>query len=129
MTSDLIDRFQTGALRLFLRRAIEGPLSDAEEAQSADELVELWNQIPEDRHSELEEWIDLHKAAPLRPPVARFVVHVRDHLLRNAVSVDTGPPSELDELMQEMTPIEREYALDWRTREERSRRATGERND
>ena len=58
---DVIERFKKEVGTLFLRRALEGPLSDDEEARLADAHAELWEQVPETARAALEAWIDEHK--------------------------------------------------------------------
>jgi hypothetical protein len=59
--NDLVARFQKLLSSLLSRRELEGPLSDVEEAHLAQEMVNLWEQIPQDLLPELEVWIEERK--------------------------------------------------------------------
>lgn len=57
-TDTLIAQYQALVKCLLVRRALEGPLSQREEAIRTQECADLLAQIPEDRHEELETWVE-----------------------------------------------------------------------
>jgi len=61
MANDVVERFKEAAKELFLRRKIEGPLPDVDEARIASEHMRLWEALPDSAREEVEVWIDQHK--------------------------------------------------------------------
>jgi hypothetical protein len=62
-TDDRVKQYKLSVGTLFLRRHIEGPLSNDEEADLAEERVDLMSTIPESEQLKLEWWIESLKKA------------------------------------------------------------------
>ena len=120
--NDLIERYQALLSNLLLRRAVEGPLPDNEEARLAQEQADLWETIPEERHAELETWIDdqVRRADPVTPPVSEYVANVRQRLIARALSgsIDASSEARLDQLLAQMSDGEAKVVQAWREKEE-----------
>jgi hypothetical protein len=57
-TETLIAQYQALVRGLLVRRALEGPLPQREEALRTQECADFLAQIPEDRYEELEMWVE-----------------------------------------------------------------------
>jgi hypothetical protein len=66
----LIERYKAMLSHVLLRRAVEGPLPEAEEAQLAQGRADLWDELPEPLQLTSDAWIDqeVRRAARLRNP-------------------------------------------------------------
>lgn len=116
----IIERYKELLSQLLIRRAIEGPLPDDEEAELAQERADLWDELPEDRQEKLEAWIAtaMTRTKVLSPVADEFVMQMRKHLVARAIGADeTSSKDTLEDLLARMTPHEAAVLRAWRARE------------